>query len=42
MVRFEETMRESTALFKEEQRILDIARRLTEQNESVRRVLYGT
>jgi hypothetical protein len=33
MVKFEEKMRESTTLFKEEQRILDISRRLSEQNE---------
>jgi len=35
MVKFEEKMRESTTLFKEEQRILDISRRLSEQNEYV-------
>jgi hypothetical protein len=33
MVKFEEKMRESNTLFKEEQRILDISRRLSEQNE---------
>ena len=33
MVVFEETMRESNTLFKDEQKILDISRRLAEQNE---------
>ena len=36
MVKFEEKMRESNTLFKEEQRILDISRRLAEQNEFVK------
>jgi hypothetical protein len=35
MVKFEEKMRESNTLFREEQRILDISRRLSEQNEYV-------
>jgi hypothetical protein len=33
MVVFEEKMRESNSLFKEEQRILDISQRLAEQTE---------
>jgi hypothetical protein len=33
MVKFEDKMRESNNLFKEEQRILDISGRLSEQNE---------
>jgi hypothetical protein len=33
MVVFEENMRESNSLFKEEQRLLDISQRLAEQNE---------
>jgi hypothetical protein len=33
MVKFEEKMRESNTLFREEQRIIDISRRLAEQNE---------
>jgi len=33
MVTFEEKTRESTALFKEEHRILDISQRLAEQTE---------
>jgi len=33
MVKFEEKMRESNNLFREEQRIFDISRRLSEQNE---------
>jgi hypothetical protein len=33
MVMFEEKMRESTSLFKQEQRIADISQRLAEQTE---------
>lgn len=33
MITFEEKMRESNDVFKEEQKMLDITRRLVEQNE---------
>lgn len=36
MVKFEERMRESTGLFKDEQRIFDISQRLAEQTEYVK------
>ena len=36
MVYFEKVMSESTGLFKEEQRMMDIAQRIAEQNEYVR------
>lgn len=35
MVNFEDKMRESTTLYREQQRILDISRRLSEQNEYI-------
>jgi IEC3 subunit of the Ino80 complex, chromatin re-modelling len=35
MVRFEDRMKESNTLYKEHQRILDVSRRLSEQNEYV-------
>jgi len=40
MVKFEEKMRESNTLFREEQRILDISRRLSEQNDQLLELLY--
>lgn len=40
MVKFEERMRESTGLFKDEQRIFDISQRLAEQTECVVSSVY--
>ncbi len=39
MVNFEEKMRESSQLFREEQRIIDISQRLAEQTEYVHVVI---